>query len=42
MMVLVLYMSNTSMSGGWDNGVLGYQATGTDVTTIGISYDLEI
>ena len=32
-------MSNTAMSGGWDNGVLGYQAAGTDVTAMGITYD---
>ena len=32
-------MANTAMSGGWDNGVLGYQAAGTDVTAMGISYD---
>jgi len=33
-------MDNTAMNGGWTNGVLGYQAAGSDVTSIGISYDL--
>jgi len=33
-------MDNTAMSGGWANGVLGYQAAGSDVASIGINYDL--
>ena len=33
-------MDNTAMNGGWTNGVLGYQAAGTEVASIGISYDL--
>ena len=32
--------ANSAMNGGWDNGMLGYQAAGTDVTSIGLSYDL--
>jgi hypothetical protein len=33
-------MANTQMSAGWTNGVLGYQAAGTEVTSLGLSYDL--
>jgi len=33
-------MNNTAMSGGWANGVLGYQADGSEVRSIGVSYDL--
>ena len=33
-------MANTQMSAGWANGVLGYQAAGTEVTSLGLSYDL--
>ena len=33
-------MDNTAMNGGWTNGVLGYQAAGSEVASIGISYDL--
>ncbi len=33
-------MANTQMSAGWTNGVLGYQAPGTEVTSLGLSYDL--
>jgi hypothetical protein len=33
-------VSNTEMSGGFANGVLGYQAAGTEVTSLGFSYDL--
>ena len=34
------FSSAATMNGGWNNGVLGYQDAGTDVTTIGLSYDL--
>ena len=33
-------MDNTAMNGGWTNGVLGYQAAGSEVMSMGISYDL--
>jgi len=33
-------MDNTAMNGGWNNGVLGYQAAGSEVMSMGISYDL--
>jgi len=33
-------MDNTAMNGGWANGVLGYQAAGSEVTSMGIAYDL--
>lgn len=33
-------MANTAMSGGWANGVLGYQGANDEVTTLGIAYDL--
>jgi len=32
--------ANSAMNGGWANGMLPYQAGGTDVTSIGLSYDL--
>ena len=33
-------MDNTAMSGGWTNGVLGYQNAGAEVTSMGLSYEL--
>ena len=33
-------MNNTAMSGGWTNGVLGYQDAGDEVTSMGLSYNV--
>ena len=32
--------ANSAMDGGWANGMLPFQTAGTDVTSIGLSYDL--